>query len=80
MSHLCIHHLEIVGGLVPLLGGHQVIGGLYLSVAGLGVLRFHGCLVCLECLCTVSHSLQGAGLVEADARPLLVYIILACVG
>ena len=62
------------------MGGHQVVGGLYLTVVGLGVFGLHGLLVCLGSLCLVAPSFQGAGAVETDSGPLLVYVFIAHAG
>ena len=70
--HLFVQHLVIVGSLFPSPCHHQVVVGFHLPFVGLHVMRLLSLVIGFFCLCMLSQTFQGTGLIDIQACLLLV--------
>ena len=65
-------HLELLGGLAPSAGCHEIVCGFNLALTGVGILSGQRGLVGFFRLVFATHAFQGASAVEVQSCPLLV--------
>ena len=71
-AYLSVQHTVVARGLIPALGSHQILAGLYLAVASLRVVGLHGQPIDLGGLGGTLHALQSGSPIKQQTGALLV--------